>query len=92
MDKSYEEIQKGEDAKQVLESPVYKEAIENVRKGLVDAMASSPMGDERTHNRLVIALQLVNQIERNLKNFMLTGQMAKIQVEGGAVQKIRGIA
>jgi hypothetical protein len=90
--KLQEEINKGQEADRILNNPVYKEAIESVRKGIVDAMASSPMGDDKTHNRLVIALQLVNQIDRNLKSYMQTGQMAKIQASGGAVQKIRGIA
>lgn len=90
--KLQEEINEGVEADRVLKSPVYKKAIESVRKGLVDAMASAPMGDDKTHNRLVIALQLVNQIERNLKSYIQTGQMAKIQVSGGAIQKIRGIA
>lgn len=90
--KSQEEVNKGQEADRILNNPVYKEAIESVRKGLVDAMASSPMGDDKTHNRLVIALQLLNQIDRNLRTYMQTGQMAKIQASGGAVQKIRGIA
>lgn len=90
--KLQEEILDGDEARRVLDSKVYKNALESVRKGLVDAMASSPMGDEKTHNRLVIALQLLNSIDRNLKSVMQTGQMAKIQVSGGAVQKIRGIA
>lgn len=90
--KLQEEINKGVEADRILNNPVYKEAIESVRKGLVDAMASSPMGDDKTHNRLVIALQLVNQIDRNLKSYMQTGKMASIQASGGAVQKIRGIA
>jgi hypothetical protein len=91
-DKLIEEVRKGQEADRILSNPVYKEAIESVRNGLVDAMASSPMGDDKTHNRLVIALQLVNQIDRNLKSYMQTGQMAKIQAGGGAVQRIRGIA
>lgn len=90
--KLQEEINRGQDAERIVSHPVYKDAIESVRKGIVDAMASSPMGDDKTHNRLVIALQLVNQIDRNLKTYMQTGQMAKIQASGGAVQKIRGIA
>jgi len=91
-DKSYEEIVKGDEAERILESEVFKHALESVRKGVVDAMSTSPMGDEKTHNRLVIALQLINQVEKNLKTVMQTGKMAKIQIEGGAVHKLRGIA
>lgn len=90
--KLQEEINRGVEADRVLNSQVYKDAIESVRTCLVDALASSPMGDEKTHNRLAIAIQLVNQIERNLKTYIQTGKLASIQVSGGAVQKIRGRA
>jgi len=43
-------------------------------------MQTSPLGDETTHNRLVIALQVLGQIEKSLTNVMQTGKMAKIQV------------
>ena len=92
IDKTEEEIRKGEDAQRILESPVYKEALEGVRKGIVNAMADRPMGDDKTHNRLVIALQLLNQIDRNLTTVMQTGKMAVMQVEGNVVHQLRGIA
>jgi len=91
-DKSYQEIIKGDEADRILNSEVYKHAIESVRKGVVDAMGQSPMGDDKTHNRLVIALQLINQIEKNLTTVMQTGKMARIQIEGNVVHKLRGIA
>ena len=39
------------------------------------------MGDEKTHNKLAIALQLLNQIEKVLINHMETGKLAEIQVK-----------
>ena len=42
-------------------------------------MGTSGLGDEQTHNRLVIALQLLNQIEKQLTDVMQTGKMASIQ-------------
>lgn len=91
-DKAYKEIVRGEEAERILNSEVYKQAIESVRSGVVRAMSNSPMGDEKTHNRLVIALQLIDQIEKSLSTVMQTGKMAKIQINGGAVQKIFGVA
>jgi hypothetical protein len=38
------------------------------------------LGDEQTHNRLVIAMQILNQIEKQLKDVVQTGKMAKLQV------------
>ena len=79
-DKAYEEITKGGEAEKILGSRVYQEAFTKVKSNIIEAMQSSPLSDEVTHNRLVIALQTLNQIERALTDIMQTGKMAKIQV------------
>lgn len=81
MDKQLNEVKRGEEAAKVLESPAYKEAIEKVRAGIIANMASSPLGDEKTHNKLVIALQTLNQIEKQLHDVMTTGKLAAMQQE-----------
>lgn len=79
MDKALKEIKDGEDAKKVLDNPVYKNAIQGVREGIISSMAGSSLGDEKTHNRLVIALQILSQIEKQLHDVMQTGKMASMQ-------------
>ena len=81
MDKQLNEITRGDEAARVLDNPAYKEAIETVRAGIIANMASSPLGDEKTHNKLVIALQTLNQIEKQLHDVMTTGKLANIQRE-----------
>jgi hypothetical protein len=44
-------------------------------------MSTSPMGDEKTHNRLVIALQILHQIDKQLTDVMNTGKLAAIQTD-----------
>ena len=80
-DKSLEEVKRGEQAAVILENPVYQEAIKKVKENIVTSMATSPLGDEKTHNRLVIALQLLNQIEKQLTDVMNTGKLAKLQTD-----------
>ena len=81
MDKSLEEVKRGEQAAVVLENPLFKEAMTKVKDNIVNTMATSPLGDEKTHNRLVIALQLLNQIEKQLTDVMNTGKLAAIQTD-----------
>lgn len=80
-DKSLEEIKRGEQAAVILDNPVYQEAIAKVRENIVASMTTSPLGDEKTHNRLVIALQLLNQINKQLTDVMQTGKLATIQTD-----------
>ena len=80
-DKSLEEVKRGEQAAVVLDNPVYQEAIKKVKDGIIVSMSTSPMGDEKTHNRLVIALQILNQIDKQLTDVMNTGKLAKLQTD-----------
>jgi len=80
-DKSLEEIKRGEQAAKILENPVYQDAIAKVRENIVASMTTSPLGDEKTHNKLVIALQLLNQINKQLTDVMQTGKLASIQTD-----------
>jgi translation elongation factor EF-G len=80
-DKSLEEIKRGEQAEKILSNEVYREAFNKVKNNIVDAMQNSPLSDDVTHNRLVIALQTLTQIEKALKDIMQTGKMAKLQVQ-----------
>jgi len=79
MDNQLSEIKRGERAAEVLNNELYKEAFVKVRDGIINSMASSPLGDAETHNRLVIAMQLLNQIEKSLKDVITTGKMSAMQ-------------
>jgi len=79
-DKSLEEIKRADRADEVLNNPLFIEAVSKVRDGIIASMAASPLGDEQTHNRLVIDMQILNQIEKQLTDVVQTGMMAKLQV------------
>ena len=81
VDKSLEEVKRGEQAAVILDNPIYQEALQKVKDSLIASMANSPLGDEKTHNRLVIALQLLNQINKQLTDVMQTGKLAAIQTD-----------
>jgi hypothetical protein len=77
----HEEMLRGEEADRLLANPLFKESISKVREGIVSSMEQSALGDEHTHNRLVIALQLLSKIEKNIREVAETGKMVKIQIE-----------
>lgn len=61
-----EQINRGDDAERLLSNYLFKESFDTVRSGIVNSMEQSALGDQSTHNRLVIALQLLNKIEKNI--------------------------
>lgn len=90
--KLVEEQQRGHEAELILNNPLYKEAFAKVKESIITSMGESAFGDEKTHNRLVIALQMLSQIEKQIKNVITTGKMAAIQAKGGAIMKFQGVA
>ena len=86
------EMRRGEEAERLMASPIMVEAFDKVKDGILEAMHKSAFGDASTHHHLVIALQLLTQIERSIKSVAETGKMAKIQIEQGTVGKLRAAA
>jgi len=76
-----EDIKRGEEADRILKNPLFIEAFENVRESIINSMAQSAFGDAQTHNRLVIAMQLLSQIEKRFKDHIATGKMASMKVD-----------
>lgn len=87
-----EEARRGEEAERLLAHPIIAEAFSKVREGITEAMNKSAFGDQSTHHHLVIALQILNKIEGNIKEVAVTGKMAKLQLEGGFAGKLRAAA
>lgn len=87
-----EEIVRGEEAKRIIEHPIFKESVQKVRDGIISAMERSPMGDTHTHNKLCITLQLLKSLEKHLEDVITTGRMAEIQTSESLSQRIKKVA
>lgn len=73
------EIRKGAQAAQLLNSPLYVEAVEKVRMGLVQRLEMSAIGDKDTHHEIALSLQLLKQVHQHIKTVAETGKMAEIE-------------
>lgn len=76
-----QEIYRGAEAANVLDSQVFKDARQRIRDGIQSQMAAVPMSDEKMHTRLILTLQLWNNLESYLEQAMQTGKLAQFQVE-----------
>ena len=75
-----DEITLAQDAKFILDNYLYQDAWKQIKDGIVNAMNQAPMGDEKTHNRLVIALQIANKLQKHFELAMETGKLAELQL------------
>ena len=86
-----EEVIRGHAAQDLLDNPLFKDAVKAVRDGIVDAISTSAMGDDKAHTRLAIALQIINQIEKQLIAHVQTGRMASLALKEGIGPKLRQV-
>lgn len=86
------EVKRGEEAERLLSHPLMIEAFTGVKESILVAMNKSAFGDQSTHHHLVIALQLLTQIDKSLRDTAMTGKMAQIQLEKGFAGKLRAAA
>lgn len=76
-----EEIKRGEEADRILKNPLFIDAFDDIRESIIKSMSQSAFGDAETHNRLVIAMQLLTQIEKQFKDHIATGKMSAMKVD-----------
>lgn len=76
-----EEASRGEQARLLLDSPIYQESYQLVRDAIIAAWESAPIRDKEGHNELKLMLKLLADVRRNIENTMQTGKLAKVQIE-----------
>lgn len=80
---SKEEIFRGEQAKNIIENRIYKESWQKVREGIITAWESAPVRDKEGQHELKLMLKCLKDVQNYMENVVMTGKMAKIQVEKG---------
>jgi hypothetical protein len=78
---SDEEITRGGDAAQVLDSKIFVEAKQAVLEGIQRQMKAVPMSDQTMHSRLIMLLQCWTTLESYLEQVKQTGEIAQFQVQ-----------
>lgn len=86
---SDEEITRGGDAAQVLDSKIFVEAKKAVLEGIQRQMKAVPMSDQTMHSRLILALQCWDVLESYLTNVKQTGEIAQFQIKQDEERKSR---
>ena len=75
------EIQRGQQAKRILEDPIYVEAIQKVSQELDQEWINSPIRDTEGRERIYMMKKMLNVLHVQLKSVMETGKLATKQVD-----------
>lgn len=76
-----EEQRRGDEARVVLQSRVFKEAIQGMRDAIHDAFEQAPIRDLEGLQGLKYQLAAVNGLEASLQDIAATGKMATIALK-----------
>ena len=55
----------------------YKAAMDGVRQALVQRLEECPIGDKDLQHEIALSLQLLKQLDRNLRSFIMTGELER---------------
>lgn len=86
------EIERARLARDVTDSPVYKEAFESYRERLLQQWADSPARDIEGRERLWLMLKTAETVQSHLAELMQTGKMAAVQLEQLRTRRERAAA
>lgn len=76
-----EEVIRGGEAEQVLNSVIFNAARQHVLDGIDRQMRNVPMSDEKMHSRLILTLQCWHALESYLDQIKQTGEIAEFQIQ-----------
>tara|TARA_R100000995_G_scaffold34655_2_gene15675 strand:- start:14512 stop:14745 length:234 start_codon:yes stop_codon:yes gene_type:complete len=72
-----EELKRSEEAKKILEHPIFKEANDKLRLGLVEELVNSPIRDAEAREKLYLMIKMHESVLNQLKSIMETGKLLK---------------
>jgi len=79
MDKE-KEIQRGQQAKRILEDPIYVEALQKVSQELDQEWINSPIRDTEGREKIYMMRKMLNVLLVQLQSVMETGKLASKQI------------
>ena len=83
------EITRGEDAKRILDDPLYQEAWKSVENGLVASLRTVPLTDAQLEREIVRSIQLLYRVRGYLEDVLSTGKLAAIEEQQAEWRKKR---
>lgn len=87
---THDESVRGHEANQILEHPLFREAIDTMRQAIIDKWRAAPIRDREGMHELKLMDKLLSDLEGYFKHIAETGKMAEIQLEQARkVEKLR---
>lgn len=76
-----QEVRRSDKAKQILENPIFKESLEELKKLYTESLFNTGAKEQDTREKLWLAYNVVGKVEQHIKEILDTGKLATKQLE-----------
>tara|TARA_R110002020_G_scaffold325377_2_gene540978 strand:- start:1708 stop:1968 length:261 start_codon:yes stop_codon:yes gene_type:complete len=79
--KKGEELRRADDAKRLLETPLFKESFTTIREELIKHLLNTRVAEEVERDRLYITIKALDLVEQHIRSVFETGKLAEKEQE-----------
>ena len=79
--KKGEELRRADDAKRLLDNPLFKEAFITIREELIKHLLNTRVAEELERDRLYITIKALDLVEQHIQSVLETGKLAENEQE-----------
>ena len=79
--KKGEELRRADEAKRLLETPLFKESFKTIREELIKHLSNTRVAEETERDRLYITIKALDLVEQHIQSVFETGKLAEKEQE-----------
>ena len=79
--KKGEELRRADEAKRLLDNPLFKEAFTTIREELIKHLLNTRVAEEMERDRLYITIKALDLVEQHIQSVLETGKLAENEQE-----------
>jgi hypothetical protein len=76
-----EELRRADEAKRLLDNPLFKEAFTTIREELIKHLLNTRVAEEVERDRLYITIKALDLVEQHIQSVLETGKLAEKEQE-----------
>ena len=79
--KKGEELRRADEAKRLLDNPLFKEAFTIIREELIKHLLNTRVAEEMERDRLYITIKALDLVQQHIQSVLETGKLAEKEQE-----------
>ena len=77
MGKKGKDIQRGQNARRLIDDPLYKEAFDTTKEHLIDLLLQTKISEEVERDRIYVTIKSLDLVDQHIQSVLETGKLAE---------------